>query len=223
MRPHYFMNYTGPLTFFEIFSGKEYVLMQPIDPQMEKSAVKSVLQAEYALLCSIGNTLKHEFDKHAESGVNTLPTLGMSSSFISLATHNLKFYSEFYFNFKGSILGSPIPSLLSHSHWHYSIHSIFIATLLLPCGELDGKMKKFTRNDEFRDADDHLTKAVYAFAHFTVAVYNQQNTILCDFQGEIWRLSESLMFNTFLGHSIFDYDKVMCLIDPQEHMYVSDS
>ena len=55
------------------FSGKEYVLMQPIDSFMDSSAVKSVLQAEYALLC-IGNTLKHEFDKHAHaSGVNTLP------------------------------------------------------------------------------------------------------------------------------------------------------
>ena len=44
------------------FSGKEYVLMQPIDSFMDSSAVKSVLQAEYALLC-IGNILKHEFDK----------------------------------------------------------------------------------------------------------------------------------------------------------------
>lgn len=55
------------------FSGKEYVLTQPIDSYMDSSAVKSVLQAEYALLC-IGDTLKHEFDKHAhESGVDTLP------------------------------------------------------------------------------------------------------------------------------------------------------
>ena len=54
------------------FSGKEYALMQPIDSFMDSSAVKSVLQAEYALLC-ICNILKHEFDKHAhESSVNTL-------------------------------------------------------------------------------------------------------------------------------------------------------
>ena len=45
------------------FSGKQYVLMQPIDSYMDSSAVKSVLQAEYALLC-IGNTLKHERKHH---------------------------------------------------------------------------------------------------------------------------------------------------------------
>lgn len=61
------------LTFFWRwdFQGKN-VLMQPIDSYMDSSAVKSVLQAEYALLC-ICNILKHEFDKHAhESDVNTL-------------------------------------------------------------------------------------------------------------------------------------------------------
>jgi hypothetical protein len=56
------------------FMGKEYVLTQPIDPYMEKDAVKSVLRAEFALLC-IGNALKHEFDEHArESGVVTVPS-----------------------------------------------------------------------------------------------------------------------------------------------------
>ena len=55
------------------FAGKEYVLTQPIDSYMDSSAVKSVLQAKYTLLC-IGDTLKHEFDKHAhEYGVDMLP------------------------------------------------------------------------------------------------------------------------------------------------------
>ncbi|KAF8808517.1 hypothetical protein BYT27DRAFT_7222879 [Phlegmacium glaucopus] len=160
------------------FMGKEYVLTQPIDTRMENSAVKSILQAEYALLC-IGDTLKREFDEHArKSGIVSIP--------------------KFYFNFKGSILGSLVPSLSSHSR---SLpHSLFIATPLLPCGELDGKIKKFTGNDEFGEADDHLTKAIHAFSHFT-AVYTQQNIILC----------------------MFDHDKVMCLIDPQGHTATRDN
>ncbi|KAF8805628.1 hypothetical protein BYT27DRAFT_7258067 [Phlegmacium glaucopus] len=164
------------------FMGKEYVLTQPIDTRMENSAVKSILQAEYALLC-IGDTLKREYDEHArKSGIVSIP--------------------KFYFNFKGSILGSLVPSLSSHSR---SLpHSLFIATPLLPCGELDGKIKKFTGNDEFGDADDHLTKAIHAFSHFT-AVYTQKNIILCDLQG------------------MFDRDKVMCLIDPQGHTATRDN
>lgn len=96
--------------------------------------------------------------------------------------HNVKFYSEFYFNFNSSILGTLSPSLSSHSR--HLTHDTFIATRLLPCGKLDGKIKKFTGNDEFGDADDHLTRAVHAFSHFT-AVYTQQNIILCDLQGKI--------------------------------------
>ena len=66
------MSYLINLFFKVRLSGKEYVLMQPIDSFMDSSAIKSVLQAEYALWC-IGNTLKHEFDKDAhESGVDTL-------------------------------------------------------------------------------------------------------------------------------------------------------
>ncbi|KAF8811841.1 hypothetical protein BYT27DRAFT_7208146 [Phlegmacium glaucopus] len=164
------------------YIGEEYVLTQPIDTRMENSAVKSILQAEYALLC-IGDTLKREYDEHAcKSGIVSIP--------------------KFYFNFKGSILGSLVPSLSSHSR---SLpHSLFIATPLLPCGELDGKIKKFTGNDEFGDADDHLTKAIHAFSHFT-AVYTQKNIILCDLQG------------------MFDRDKVMCLIDPQGHTATRDN
>ncbi|KAF8952860.1 hypothetical protein BDZ97DRAFT_1909005 [Flammula alnicola] len=124
------------------FMGKEYVLTQPIDSHMEQSAVESVLRAEYALLC-IGNTLKQEFDSHAqEYGATSIPS------------------------------------------------ARFIATPLLPCGELDGKIQKFTGNDEFGDANDHLTKAIHAFSHFT-AVYTQKNIVLCDLQGEICLLPKS--------------------------------
>jgi Alpha-kinase family len=90
-------------------------------------------------------------------------------------------YSEFYFNFKSSILGSLVPSLSSHS---CHLTHIFIATLLLPCGELNGQIKKFTGNEKFGDPENHLTKAIHAFSHFT-AVYTQQSIIFCDLQGEI--------------------------------------
>ena len=96
-----------------------------------------------------------------------------------VVTHAL--YLGFYFNFKGSILGGLVPSLLSQSR--HLPHSLFIATPLLPCGELDGTIKKFTGNDEFGDTHDHLTKAIHAFSHFT-AVYTQKNIILCDLQGD---------------------------------------
>ena len=53
--------------------GKEYVITQPIDPQMDSTSVQSVLQAEYGLLC-VGDTLKREFDRHArECGALTIP------------------------------------------------------------------------------------------------------------------------------------------------------
>jgi len=56
------------------FNGKEYVITQPVDPCMDDTAVKSVLRAEYALLC-VGEKLKHEFDHHAqESGIFTIPS-----------------------------------------------------------------------------------------------------------------------------------------------------
>lgn len=95
---------------------------------------------------------------------------------------DVRFYSEFYFNFNSSILGSLSSSLSSHSH--HLTHDTFIATPLLPCGKFDGKIKKFTGNDKFGDADDHLTRAVHTFSHFT-AIYTQQNIILCDLQGKI--------------------------------------
>jgi hypothetical protein len=83
-------------------------------------------------------------------------------------------------NFKDSILGHLVPSLTSQSR--HLTHSLFIATPLLPCSDVDGGIKKFTGNDEFGDANDHLTKAIHAFSHFT-AVYTHENLVLCDLQG----------------------------------------
>ncbi|PPQ79723.1 hypothetical protein CVT26_016028 [Gymnopilus dilepis] len=158
------------------FKGREYVVTQPIDLCMTDESVLQVLKAEYSLLC-IGDTLKREFDQYAkECSVVSIP--------------------KFYFNFKESILGRLRPSLSSESR--HLPHSFFIATPLLRCGNLDSKIKKFTGNDEFGEAHDHLTKAIHAFTHFT-AVYTHESLVLCDLQG------------------LYDSQKIMCLIDPQAH------
>ena len=137
-------------------------------------------------------------------------------------SHNIKFYPEFYFNFNSSILGSLSPKSFipkpSFDPWGFHSH-----TSVTLC-QFNGKIKKLTKNDGFGDADDHLTKAVYTFSHFT-AIYTQQNIILCDLQGKICDFADlssfSHLFNTFSG--VFDNDKVMCLVYPQGHMYISDS
>ena len=74
--------------------GKEYVVTQPINPYMDDTSVQSVLRAEYGLLC-VSNTLKQEFDHHAqECGTVTIPgryfSLVYALNFKSL-TMNLAF------------------------------------------------------------------------------------------------------------------------------------
>ncbi|KAF4621693.1 hypothetical protein D9613_012819 [Agrocybe pediades] len=160
------------------YGNKEDVLTQPVDASMSSDAVKDVLHAEYALLC-VGNTLKQEFNSYAaNAGVANIP--------------------DFYFNYRESFVGALVPSTSSASR--HLTHRTFIATLLLPCGDLDSKIRKFTGNDEFGDigAGDHLATAVHAFTHFT-AVYTQQTIVFCDLQG------------------LYDNKQVMCLIDPQAH------
>lgn len=62
-------------------------------------------------------------------------------------------------------------------------HQYFLATLLLPCGKVDGGTRKFTGNDEIGSAPvDDLTKAVHAFAHFSL-LYSQEHILFCDLQG----------------------------------------
>ena len=87
---------------------------------------------------------------------------------------------EFYFNFPSSILGDLVPSVSSQSRPLPYRH--FLATPLLPCGEADPKIKKFTGNDQIGTAEDHMTQAIHAFAHFST-IYSQKNLLLCDLQG----------------------------------------
>lgn len=96
----------------------------------------------------------------------------------------------------------------------------FIATRLLPCGEIDGPLRKFTGSSEIGKATDDLTKAVHAFAHFML-IYTSGFLLLSDLQGE-WLstiLHTSVPLEPSLG--LFDARRVMCLFDPQGHTYVS--
>ena len=43
-------------------------------------------------------------------------------------------------------------------------------------------MRKFTGNGQIGDADDNITKAAHAFAHFSL-LYSQKNVLFCDLQG----------------------------------------
>jgi len=48
---------------------------------------------------------------------------------------------------------------------------------------MDGKVKKFTGNDDIGDQpSDPLTEAIHAFAHFSL-VYTKGYLLLCDLQG----------------------------------------
>lgn len=88
--------------------------------------------------------------------------------------------TAFYFNFKGSIYGEFQGSVTSGSR--VVPKKNFLATLLLPCGKLDAKIKKFTGSDDIGDAPDSMTKAIHAFAHWSL-LYSRGHILFCDLQG----------------------------------------
>ena len=96
---------------------------------------------------------------------------------------NLPVVEAFYFNFKGSIYGEIQVSVTSGSRVLQKKN--FLATLLLPCGTLDSKIKKFTGSDEVGDAPDGMTKAIHAFAHWSL-LYSRGHILFCDLQGIIF-------------------------------------
>ncbi|KAF9523979.1 hypothetical protein CPB83DRAFT_774637 [Crepidotus variabilis] len=132
---------------------------------MGPDSAKGALYAEYALL-KVASVFKTKFDNYAEeSGVTTMPA--------------------FKFNFEGSILGCLIASAgggRSLPYYH------FIATPLLPCGQYDSPVKKYTGNGEVGPANNDMTKAIHAFAHFS-AIYSQKMIVFCDLQGELQKVT----------------------------------
>ncbi|KAG6836605.1 hypothetical protein H0H93_006155 [Arthromyces matolae] len=158
-----------------IYARKEYVFTQNFDNQTSEDEVKRCLAGEYELL-ALCHWFKEKFDAHA-------------------AMQNSKTIPKFYFNYNGSLLGT-LQSLASGSR-HVPFFN-FIATPLLPCGPVDPRVRKFTGNDNFGDANDDLTKAIHAFVHFAF-IYSQNTFLFCDLQGTL------------------DAQRVMCLFDPQAH------
>ena len=87
--------------------------------------------------------------------------------------------TAFYFNFRGSFYGElacpvDVPCVIRYRQ--------FLVTPLLPCGELDGKIQKFTGNADLGPASDAMTKAIHAFAHFSL-LYSHGFLLFCDLQG----------------------------------------
>lgn len=98
-------------------------------------------------------------------------------------------------------------------------HKHFLATRLLPCGKADGKLKKFTGNGEIGDATDDLTKAIHAFAHFSL-IYSHGHLLFCDLQGIIHTFWSLCSENVLILLGAYDFNGKMCLIDPQAHTFV---
>ena len=149
---------------------------------MGEEEVKKVLEAEYKLLC-LCDTFKNAFDEVAYSaGVTTIPgklNSNLDQRFVTNSWSSI----EFYFNFEGSIFGKIIPSPTSGGRPQALPQKYFLATRLLPCGPHDLKVQKFTGNGTIGTAEDHLTKAVHAFVHFSL-VYSGSDVLICDLQGD---------------------------------------
>lgn len=105
-------------------------------------------------------------------------------------------------------------------------HRLFIATPLLPCGDLDAKIQKFTGNNEFGDVNvkDHLMKAIHAFTHFT-AVYMQETIVFCDLQGKYSVQIVHLNSHSFslLFYSRYLQPKQYYVFNQPTRTYVCDS
>lgn len=99
----------------------------------------------------------------------------------------------------------------------------FLATLLLPCGKVDEKVKKFTGSDDIGDAPDNMTKAIHAFAHWSL-LYSQGHILFCDLQGTFILIGNEILLGnvtkTLFLTGALDFKGVMCLFDPQAHTCV---
>jgi hypothetical protein len=145
--------------------------------------VKGLLRTEYKLLC-MANSIKKHFDQWAkECHATKIPSEfnNFRASFIitDIAV------SEFSFNFDHSIFGC-LHSLRESGGRHLP-YKHFIAMPLLPCDKLDAGIQKFTGNDDIGDATNDITRAIHAFAHFSL-IYTKHTHLFCDLQGLLIRV-----------------------------------
>lgn len=169
-------------------NGKEYVLTQPKEGFTADEA-QEALQNEAELLAK-ADEIHKQFKIYADNCEVPLP----STFFIlhNVGCHGLLIphhcRTGFNINFKGTILGRLHPNQQGHG----LPYEYFLATPLLPCGRFDGRVKKFTGNEEFGSVSDHdmLTQAIHAFVHFG-CVFTRDTLLLCDIQGVSIELNDS--------------------------------
>ena len=138
------------------------------------------MKVEYERLCQ-GDGIKVYFDKYTKDCVVNIPGMVIIPPVLLVKLTMTHIVLDFYFNFKGSILGV-LHSRRESGSWILPYRH-FIAMRLLPCGEIDGPLHKFTGSSEIGKATDDLTKVIHAFAHFML-IYTSGSLLLSDLQGE---------------------------------------
>jgi len=129
--------------------------------------------------------------------------------------------TAFYFNFARAIFGEFIPCPISNE---LPIpYPYFIATPLLPCGTVNGGVRKFTGNGQVGSADDDITKSAHAFVHFSL-LYSLKTILFCDLQGKSCSRTFSVESrlrthnnSKFSLTGLMDKHGVWCFFDPQAH------
>ena len=174
--------------------GKEYVVTQLKDPKATQHENKTILMREMDLLVR-GHWFKQEFDEEADLYEVKLPGKRANTCAWNHESH-IPCCIAFDFNVEGAFIGELVPTATSGSRPLPLLH--FIATPLLPCGELDAPIRKFTGNDQVGPANNHITQLIHAFAHFTY-LCSGGTLVFCDLQGAS------------------DKNDILRLIDPQVH------
>ena len=153
---------------------------------MNLADVRQMLKDEYTLLAQC-HAFKTEFNELARRFDVTPP--GKDTVWLTFCITYKPSVAAFYFNFEQAIFGEFIPCPTSNE---LPIpYPYFIATPLLPCGSVNGGVRKFTGNGEIGPANDDITKSAHAFVHFSL-LYSLKTVLFCDLQGkhvQTWRVT----------------------------------
>ncbi|KAF5366452.1 hypothetical protein D9758_009800 [Tetrapyrgos nigripes] len=171
--------------YYARFDGREYAFAQC--PNVDACENAFALKAEYKNLHH-AYILANEFK-------NELNSLGIR-------------FPRFYVNFEGSFLGEIDTDDLTRTSFtqidQAPTNKIFLATRLLPCGEADQPIQKFTGSENVgAPPKSSMTRLMHAFMHYTYAM-TKKTFLLSDIQG------------------ILDNNNELCVIDPQHHSNSSD-
>ncbi|KAJ3837557.1 kinase-like domain-containing protein [Lentinula raphanica] len=166
---------TAKHAFYAQYNGKEYAFVQ-CKPGCTVAENSKCLRAELENLAD-AHQLAEEFKE-------------------DLRKEGVKF-PKFRFNYPGAFIGKLVDEDIENiAHFHE-----FLATPLLPCGEADSPIAKYTGNDNVGEpprTDRSITALMHAYMHYTY-VMSGKSLLICDIQG------------------MFDDKMELCLIDPQSH------